>query len=290
MGDDPVGHLAGHLGHAGAYGGQEDPRRSVGVGPGRTTGSSRCGGRTCRRHRGSRRRSTTPRWPEGPVRTHACGRRGATRGPRSAARCGVEPGSPGRAPTGPGRTLQLICGVRQGHGVAGEGDGDCRTEGHRLGVLGRQGQGQEGVVGGLRRPEAVQPGPLGGGHAVGAEAGRVRGQNRSSRTLLVPPASPCAHRWHGCGRGAGPRLRRVHGQMERHPDLDVGTSPGWRTDEQVRATTWTSSGTAPGWALTATGTPDRPRSALRDPTASPRPRQWGRSAQRRPSAVPSASF
>ena len=51
--------------------------------------------------------------------------------------------------------LQVMRGVGELHGGAGKGHRDGRAERHLPGVLGRQHQGQEGVMRGLRRPQPV---------------------------------------------------------------------------------------------------------------------------------------
>ena len=48
------------------------------------------------------------------------------------------------------------------HRAAGEGDGHCAAEGDLLGVLGGDGEGQEGIMAGLRRPEGGEAKGLGG--------------------------------------------------------------------------------------------------------------------------------
>ena len=57
--------------------------------------------------------------------------------------------------------LEVVGHHGQVHGIAGEGHGDPGAELDPLGVLGRQHQGQERVVVGLGRPEAVVADPLG---------------------------------------------------------------------------------------------------------------------------------
>ena len=52
--------------------------------------------------------------------------------------------------------VQVVGGLGQGHGATGEGDGDPGADLDPAGVLGCQRERQEGVVVGLRCPQAIE--------------------------------------------------------------------------------------------------------------------------------------
>src|SRR5207249_5790629 len=132
----------------------------------------------------------------------------------------------------------------------GEGDRDRGAEGRVLRVLGRQGERQEGIVDGLGRPQTIGTRALGGRRPfpdlceVGPEA-RVD-LHRSVRVRRR--ARP--------GFGAGPLTAGMSADSRRGtPTCTQSPATGCGTfTRRSRSRTCSSSGTAPGWTLTALGT------------------------------------
>ena len=156
-----VGDLAGHRGHGLPDRGEEDPGRPA-----------RC------RRRGEERghqRVLVEITPEAQLRPVVPGRpdRAQRHDELPHARCRVTPrhaespldvrfylAAEAQDEPAAGVGLQVMRGVGELHGGPGEGHRDGRPELGPLGVLGRQHQGQEGVVGGLRGPQPVVAGLL----------------------------------------------------------------------------------------------------------------------------------
>ena len=166
--EDAVRHLAGDLVHERPDRGEEHPGRPVRM---RWRGEHG-------RHQGVRvelafelqRRPLVPRRPDRPQREHVLPHPCRRVRPRGAEPLLDMPSHlrPHPQHDTPARVLlQLVGRVRHAHRVAGEGHGDPGPEGHRRRVLGGQRQRQERIVRRLGRPDAVEPGGLGGDHPVG---------------------------------------------------------------------------------------------------------------------------
>ena len=218
VGDDAVGHLARHLVHARSHRRQEDPGRAELMRPGREDrGHQRVRVEVALEFQ---RSAVVPRGPDRPERqdvlTHA---RRRVRPRRAEALLDVpshlrthpEHDAPARV------LLELIRRVGQAHRVAGEGDGHPCPEPHRGRVLGRQRQRQERVVRRLGRPQAVEPGGLGGADAIGHlrqlspqpavdlhEVTAVAAAGLAASGVACAACAAFTRRRTGAGVGAGP--------------------------------------------------------------------------------------
>ncbi len=173
MGQQPVGHLTGDLGHQRTHRRQEDGRVA-----------ERVGARV--EHRGHEgvtvvlppEAETAAVGPAGPDGAHGQDElahpRGRVRpGHRIALLdMGFDLAPEAQHEPALGQGLQVVGRHRQGHRVAGEGHGDPGADLEMLGVLGGEHQWQERVVAGLGRPDAVIAGSF--GHCgLGDHPGRV---------------------------------------------------------------------------------------------------------------------
>ena len=95
--------------------------------------------------------------------------------------------------------LEIVGHHGQVHRIAGEGHGDSGAEHDPFGVLGRQDQREEGIVGDFGRPDAVVADPLG-------QPGRFDHPARIEPDAAVDVHGP---RYPGCRRPTHHRARRI---------------------------------------------------------------------------------
>jgi hypothetical protein len=195
VGDDAVRHLAGDLVHQRPDCSQEDAGGTVRMRGWREDGChQRVRVELALELQGD---GVVPRCPDRPqgehVLPHACrGVRPRGTEPLLNVPSHLRPHPQHDAPGGV--LLQLVGRVRHAHGVAGEGHGDPGPEGHRRRVLGGQRQRQKRIVCRLGRPDAVQPGGLGGGHPVG-HRGQLRPQTAVDLHRVRPLTPTPMPRW-----------------------------------------------------------------------------------------------